>query len=31
MDERMMRALYSYQCELAESRVARRKNWKKEN
>jgi hypothetical protein len=30
MDERMIMAAYSYQCELAETRVARKKEWKKE-
>jgi len=29
MDEKMMMAIYSYQCALAESRVARKKEWKK--
>jgi hypothetical protein len=30
MDEKMIMAIYSYQCALAESRVARKKEWKRE-
>lgn len=30
MDERMLMAIYSYQCELMENRVARKKDLKKE-
>jgi hypothetical protein len=29
MDERMLMAIYSYQCEITENMVTKKKNWKK--